>query len=192
MISSEELEKLCAEQDIETIIAEFDSYIHKQARKMITSFPNGYEVDDLIQIGRVTVWKLIIHPNRPKLVQYFYGAIKNSVLVELRNSMRKKRLCLSNAFNLDAKVCDDSNDTFLDLLVDDKLIGLDDLLIQSEQIKKIEHSVNKLSRIKRTYLHTWAKGYEGKEIAAIFNKSGRSVHSNLFSAKRTVRSDLNV
>lgn len=192
MISSEELAELCMEQDIETIIAKFDGYIHKRAKRMITSFPNGYEVDDLIQIGRVTVWELAVHPSRPKLVQYFYGAIKNSILVELRNSKRKKRLCLSNAFNLDARVCDGSNDTFLDLLVDDKLIELDDLLIQSEQIKKIEHSVNKLSKIKRTYLHMWAKGYEGKEIAAIFNKSGSSVHSNLFSAKRTVRSDLNV
>ncbi len=191
MITSEELADLCKSQDVEAIISHFDPYILSQAKCRLPLFPNGYELDDLIQVARISVWECAMKSREVKLVTYFYIAIKGAILNELKRANRKKRVVLSGADSLDRKMCCDTEDTFLDILPDTKL-GVEPQVIRREQLGVIEDAKSSLSKKQLEYFNMWSKGYRLSQIAVKYNTSYYCVSGAVNAAKIKIRSNLEV
>lgn len=91
--------------------------ISKVARK----YPNisGCDFEDLLQIGRIAVWKIIEKnkvtiDNFKEYCGYIYISLENAYKAEIRKTKAQKRLALSGAFSLDQELSDGDNRNLYD------------------------------------------------------------------------------
>lgn len=93
--------------------------IESVARKF---FIDGLEFEDLVQIGRISVWSLLAkHDITEKNIDQYMGLIVTSVRYGLSNELKKskaqKRLELTKAFSLDAALDEEDDERTLGNLI---------------------------------------------------------------------------
>ena len=111
------------EYDFDLLLIKYKPLIYKIVKKYLCTFKRyGYELEDLMQIGYVTLYKsayLYNSLSHSIFYTYFKNAlIKNIANVSKLNSTYKKQV-LNNALSYDNEI-NNSNIRFLDILTDNK------------------------------------------------------------------------
>ncbi len=112
------------ENDFEILLIKYKPLIYKTVKKYINTFKKyGYELEDLMQIGYITLYKssrLYDIYNESMFYTYFSNAlVKNiSSVIRLNNTNRKQ--VLNNAFSYDNEI-NNSNLRFIDVIEDNNV-----------------------------------------------------------------------
>ena len=86
----------------------YQPLIYQIARKNLNLFKKfGYEVEDLMQIGYITLYKCSYLYNiysDSMFFSYFKSSLKNALINEMRKNKTLRRETLNNAFSYDTKI----------------------------------------------------------------------------------------
>lgn len=102
------------------LLTKANKIIHLVALKYLGKV-DGLEYEDLMQIGRITVWQLIEskdidESNFDSFAGYIYKSITYALGNEFKKSKAKKRIDLSQTLSLDGNINEDSNTTFYEII----------------------------------------------------------------------------
>ena len=140
----------------------------------------GYEKEDLMQIGYLTLYKASYLYNNyysSKFYTYFSNALKKALLYEMKSNSTYKKETLNNALSYDLEI-PNSNNTFIEL-------------IQAKENKNDFDNVNLLINFKN-YLsfdlggifELYYNGYNIKEISVLLDKNLGEIKKGLQEIKR--------
>lgn len=97
----------------------YQPLIYKMVKKYVTIFKKyGYELDDLMQIGNITLYKasqLYSFYNDTMFYSYFIKSLKNAILDEIDKNRTLRRETLNNSLFYDQTI-GDSDSTFLEII----------------------------------------------------------------------------
>jgi len=179
-------------KSLEILLNEFERFIYYESNRFVKSFPVEYGIDDLMQLGRLTIWnnldKCILDKNY-SIRAFFCRCIRNGISTEWHKTKAKKRIHYYSSLSLD-KSSIESGESFGDLLPDLKITSLDDYLIDKEKVKMIKNAKQFLPKRQHKALDLWSVGYKSKEIALLMNTSRNAADLLLVRAKGKIRSDL--
>ena len=158
------------DNNFDFLYEKYQPLIYKIVREYLYIFKRyGYEIDDLLQIGYLTLYKcsyLYQEESNAKFYTYLSTSIKNALNSEIRVNETKKRQVLNNAFSYDNKL-PNSEYTYIDLLSDKK----EDHDYEKEKQIFILFK-NSLSFFDAGVFEMYYNGYPIKEIS-IFMEVGR-------------------
>lgn len=124
----------------------------------------GYDLDDLIQIGTITLYKasLLYNNDSSLFYTYFKSALKNALITEIKINETLKRETLNNAFSYDNKV-DNSDISYIDLIPskEDK--------IDEDIFKLIINFKNSMPYEMAYVFELFYNGYQLNEIAILLS-----------------------
>lgn len=174
------------------LLNEFERFIYKEANRFIKSFPAEYGTDDLIQFGRIAIWKNLnkcILDKDYSIRAFFCRCISYELSNEWRKTKTKKRKHYYNSLRLD-KVSTEDGENLGDLLPDNKTMLIDDYLISKEKTKLIKIAKQYLPKRQLKAIDLWSIGYKHKEIALIMNTNRNAIDALLSRAKSNIRNNL--
>ena len=137
-------------------------------------FPELIWDDDVIQIGRIALWKAIMKNIEPKAFSsYAVTSIKNAILNELKRRTSLKR----GDRNFQTVYLDDGDN--------EQLIGYDEIPYKIIEINDYKENT---TEIKKEILNMITQGYNLTEIA---NKLDMS-YSKIYRIWKEIKSDINI
>ena len=125
----------------------------------------GYEIDDLMQIGYITLYKtMCMYDSSSALFySYFIKSLNNSLITEIRNNETMKKEVLNNAFSYD-DVVPNTNYSYLDIIKDNKENNY------LEEKRKFIIFKNTLSFMNACIFEMYYNGFNIKEISILLDK----------------------
>ena len=142
----------------------------------------GIEKADLYQECLIGLIHAINSFNDSKDVTFYTYAnacIKSTLVSALRQSFRKKNKPLNNSYSLD-NLIDESNNSFYDILRDEKSDPNDLLLQREETIELINKLKEKLSKNEYKIFEYKVKGLSNIEIAKLLNNDKKYIENTIF------------
>ncbi len=179
-------------KSFELFLNEFERFIYREAYRLEKSFPAEYGFDDLVQIGRLSVWRKLDKCELNKdysLKSFFCTCIRWDMLQELKKTKTIKRKHYYESLSLSKELFEDG-ESLEYFLPDDSSMPVDDYLIQKEKLELIEDSKYSLSKKELKAFDLWSKGLDPKGIALIINSTNSRVSSYLHKAKSKLRRNI--
>ena len=106
------------ENNFELLLAKYKPLIYKIVKNYIKSFKKyGYDLDDLMQIGDITLYKASILSNvydHSMFYTYFKNSLEKNIACSIKNNNTNKKQVLNKALSYDIEI-KESNLRFIDL-----------------------------------------------------------------------------
>lgn len=107
------------ESNFNILLTKYKPLIYKIVKNYLTTFKKfGYELDDLMQIGYITLYKssyLYDSLNQSAFYTYFKKALIKSILSTMKINNTKRKQVLNNALSYDNEI-NNTNIKFIDLM----------------------------------------------------------------------------
>ena len=178
LLSDEELVKLAKNGDSDAMESVILRY-----RYLVTSIAHSYflsngDVEDLVQLGQIAVFKAITTFNgKVEFKYYVYKCVKNAVITAIKNANTLKNQPLNNYISLTGVLDGDQDKTGLvaDVKSDPEqsLINVESEMELNDKIKNI------LSKYENEILSLYLKGYSYTEIGLKLTKTTKSIDNAL-------------
>lgn len=154
-------------------------------RNFVKSVSRGYfltsgDIDDLIQVGMIGVFKAIITYNGASTFKsYAFRCIKTSIFTAIKNSNSKKHMPLNNYVSLSSMDSDD-NDGDKNLIVMDSNYNPEKTLVENESEKELREKIKQtLTLLEYEILMLYLQGYSYALISEKLNKNAKSIDNAL-------------
>ena len=177
-ISDEELINQIRENDPQALNEIIERYKSLIEIRVSNYFINGAEKDDLMQEGRIGLFKAIMNYDSSKDASFNTFAnlcIERQLINAVKNSNRQKHMPLNNYVSLNGSDDDSSNeniDTVLNNSVEDPL----DTITKKEYMNEINDTLDKnLSDFEKDVLDLLLKGYKYDEIAKKLDSNSKAI-----------------
>ena len=177
-ISDEELINQIRENDPQALNEIIERYKSLIEIRVSNYFINGAEKDDLMQEGRIGLFKAIMNYDPIKDASFNTFAnlcIERQLINAVKNSNRQKHMPLNNYVSLNGSDDDSSNetiDTVLNNSVEDPL----DTITKKEYMNEINDTLDKnLSDFEKNVLDLLLKGYKYEEIAKKLDSNSKAI-----------------
>ncbi len=177
-ISDEELINQIRNNDPQALNEIIERYKSLIEIRVSNYFINGAEKDDLMQEGRIGIFKAIMNYDSSKDASFNTFAnlcIERQLINAVKNSNRQKHMPLNNYVSLNGSDDDSSNeniDTVLNNSVEDPL----DTITKKEYINEINDTLDKnLSDFEKDVLDLLLKGYKYDEIAKKLDSNSKAI-----------------
>lgn len=171
------------------LIKQYSPLISSIVRKY---FLAGFEVEDLMQVGYISLIKAIKNyddKNGANFSTYLYMVVQGDIKNEITKSQNNKNATLNNALSLDLTLEDDDDEEgyspWAYLFVSDD--SIEDEVIKEQKIKTILDTLKQnLDKEERGILSLYLQGYKYAEIARKLNVSNKKVDNTITKAKKLV------
>lgn len=177
-ISDEELINQIRKNDPQALNEIIERYKSLIEIRVSNYFINGAEKDDLMQEGRIGLFKAIMNYDPIKDASFNTFAnlcIERQLINAVKNSNRQKHMPLNNYVSLNGSDDDSSNetiDTVLNNSVEDPL----DTITKKEYMNEINDTLDKnLSDFEKNVLDLLLKGYKYEEIAKKLDSNSKAI-----------------
>lgn len=177
-VSDEELINQIRKNDPQALNEIIERYKSLIEIRVSNYFINGAEKDDLMQEGRIGLFKAIMNYDPIKDASFNTFAnlcIERQLINAVKNSNRQKHMPLNNYVSLNGSDDDSSSetiDTVLNNSVEDPL----DTITKKEYMNEINDTLDKnLSDFEKDVLDLLLKGYKYEEIAKKLNSNSKSI-----------------
>ena len=169
------------------LIKQYSPLISSIVRKY---FLAGFEVEDLMQIGYISLIKAIKDFNcegKANFSTYLYMAVQGDIKNEVAKSFNNKNMALNNALSLDISFDEDDEDGVYSpwayLFTSDS--SIEDEVIKEQKIKQLLIVLkNNLDKEERQILSLYLQGYKYSEIAQKVGVTTKKVDNTIAKAKR--------
>ena len=166
------------ESNFDILVHKYQPLIYKIVKDYVKLFKKfGYELEDLMQIGYITLYKasyLYDSYNQSMFFSYFKSALKKAIINAIRDNTTNKREVLNNAFSYEIEI-PNTNVRYIDLFADKK----DNNKIERELIIFKNSMPINLSWIFELYYN----GYSKNEISILLNENIDIVYDNFNKIK---------
>lgn len=171
------------------LIKQYSPLISSIVRKY---FLAGFEVEDLMQVGYISLIKAIKNyddKNGANFSTYLYMVVQGDIKNEITKSQNNKNATLNNALSLDLTLEDDDDEEgyspWAYLFVSDD--SIEDEVIKEQKIKTILDTLKQnLNKEERGILSLYLQGYKYAEIASKQGVSNKKVDNTITKAKKLV------
>ena len=177
-ISDEELINQIRNNDPQALNEIIERYKSLIEIRVSNYFINGAERDDLMQEGRIGLFKAIMNYDAEKDSAFKTFAnlcIERQLINAVKNSNRQKHMPLNNYVSLNGSDDDSSNETINTVLnnsVEDPL----DTITKKEYINEINDTLDKnLSDFEKDVLDLLLQGYKYDEIAKKLDSNSKAI-----------------
>ena len=177
-ISDEELINQIRKNDPQALNEIIERYKTLIEIRVSNYFINGAEKDDLMQEGRIGLFKAIMNYDPVKDASFNTFAnlcIERQLINAVKNSNRQKHMPLNNYVSLNGSDDDSSTetiDTVLNNSVEDPL----DTITKKEYMNEINDTLDKnLSDFEKDVLDLLLKGYKYEEIAKRLDSNSKAI-----------------
>ena len=177
-ISDEELINQIRENDPQALNEIIERYKSLIEIRVSNYFINGAEKDDLMQEGRIGLFKAIMNYDAEKDASFNTFAnlcIERQLINAVKNSNRQKHMPLNNYVSLNGSDDDSSSeniDTVLNNSVEDPL----DTITKEEYMNEINDTLDKnLSDFEKNVLDLLLKGYKYEEIVQKLDSNSKAI-----------------
>ena len=177
-ISDEELINQIRNNDPQALNEIIERYKSLIEIRVSNYFINGAEKDDLMQEGRIGLFKAIMNYDSSKDASFNTFAnlcIERQLINAVKNSNRQKHMPLNNYVSLNGSDDDSSNEniyTVLNNSVEDPL----DTITKKEYMNEINDTLDKnLSDFEKNVLDLLLKGYKYEEIAQKLDSNSKAI-----------------
>ena len=177
-ISDEELINQIRNNDPQALNEIIERYKSLIEIRVSNYFINGAEKDDLMQEGRIGLFKAIMNYDSSKDASFNTFAnlcIERQLINAVKNSNRQKHMPLNNYVSLNGSDDDSSSeniDTVLNNSVEDPL----DTITKEEYMNEINDTLDKnLSDFEKNVLDLLLKGYKYDEIAQKLDSNSKAI-----------------
>jgi RNA polymerase sporulation-specific sigma factor len=177
-VSDEELINQIRKNDPQALNEIIERYKSLIEIRVSNYFINGAEKDDLMQEGRIGLFKAIMNYDPIKDASFNTFAnlcIERQLINAVKNSNRQKHIPLNNYVSLNGSDDDSSNetiDTVLNNSVEDPL----DTITKKEYMNEINDTLDKnLSDFEKNVLDLLLKGYKYEEIAKKLDSNSKAI-----------------
>jgi RNA polymerase sporulation-specific sigma factor len=177
-VSDEELINQIRKNDPQALNEIIERYKSLIEIRVSNYFINGAEKDDLMQEGRIGLFKAIMNYDPVKDASFNTFAnlcIERQLINAVKNSNRQKHMPLNNYVSLNGSDDDSSNetiDTVLNNSVEDPL----DTITKKEYMNEINDTLDKnLSDFEKNVLDLLLKGYKYEEIAKKLDSNSKAI-----------------
>ena len=154
----------------------YDKYqplIYKVMKKYFKLFKKyGYELDDLMQIGYLTLYKtshLYQEYNRSLFYTYFISALKKAIINEIRLNETNKRKSLNIAFSYE-KIIPNTDISYIDIIPSN---------IKEDNINTYVIFKNSLSFVSACIFELYINGYEINEISCLLDLNDKNIKDGI-------------
>ncbi len=171
------------------LIEKYSPLISSIVRKY---FLAGFEAEDLMQIGYVSLIKAIKGYKvdaRASFSTYLYMVVSGDIKNEVTKAKNNKHLALNNSYSLDVSFDDDEEDSFSPwaYLFIDENASIEDEVINKQKVQiLLDELKQKLDMQERKILSKYLQGYKYSEIAQKLNVSTKKVDNTITKAKKLV------
>ena len=177
-VSDEELINQIRKNDPQALNEIIERYKSLIEIRVSNYFINGAEKDDLMQEGRIGLFKAIMNYDADKDSSFKTFAnlcIERQLINAVKNSNRQKHMPLNNYVSLNGSDDNSSNesiDTVLNNSVEDPL----DTITKKEYMNEINDTLDKnLSDFEKNVLDLLLKGYKYEEIAKKLDSNSKAI-----------------
>ena len=190
-LTDENLATLAQSNDAEAMETLILRYRHMVSGIARSYFLTDGDIEDLIQVGQIGVFKAITTFNgKVDFKFYVYKCIKNSVLTAIKKSQTDKNKALSNYISLSGFV-DGDNDK--NEFLADGHFGPEESLINTESEQELKDKFAKiLSKYEYEILAYYLQGYTYSEISKKLNKKSKSIDNALQRIKNKLLDKIGV
>lgn len=118
---------VCENEDdsFNILMKKYQPLIYKVSKEYYSIFKKfGYEIDDLMQLGYITLHKASSFYNvynESMFYTYFKRSLNNTIISELRHNLTNKKEVLNNAISYDILI-PNTNTFYIDLFIDKKKV----------------------------------------------------------------------
>ena len=162
------------QSDFNILYKKYQPLIYKMVRKYQGMFKNyGYELDDLMQIGYMTLYKasyLYNSYNNSLFYTYFITSLKRALSNEIRLNKTLKKKCLNEAISYD-NIIPNTDTSYIDL------IPCKDKINYEDDEKKFIYFKNSLSFINACVFEMLYNGFSKKEISVLVKSEGYNINT---------------
>lgn len=166
----------------DVLLERYKNLVRRKARAM---FIAGGDSDDLIQEGMIGLYKAIRsydqkNEQHASFLTFASMCINRQMCTAVSAANRKKHSPLNSYVSLDAPVegqfNEESETTLSDILISEKEQNPEELFIDQENVQKMQEQLqNNLSEMEKEVLSYAMQGRGYVEIAAILNRTPKSV-----------------
>ena len=157
--------------NFDTLYKKYQPLIYKVVKNYQVLFKNyGYEIDDLMQIGYLTLYKssYLYNYNDSLFYTYFLASLKKALINEIRKNESNKRKCLNESFSYDSLV-PNTNMSYIELIPSKKKENND------ENEKRFIIFKNSLSFVSSCVFEMLYNGFSHEEIMKFIDEDKNSI-----------------
>lgn len=168
------------------LILHYEPEVRKIAYKY---FLNRAEYDDLLQEGRIAIYKAIFDYDPSAKVPFLHFVrmvIKRKLIDSVRAHNRQKHLNLNNAYSLNKRISEDQDESFLNLVPyeedpETKVVALDEARYYLRELSKL------FSELELNVFHChYLLGMKQKEITEYLGLSSKSLDNAIQRIRRKI------
>lgn len=177
-VSDEELINQIRKNDPQALNEIIERYKSLIEIRVSNYFINGAEKDDLMQEGRIGLFKAIMNYDPIKDASFNTFAnlcIERQLINAVKNSNRQKHMPLNNYVSLNGSDDDSSNET-IDTVLNNSFEDPLDTITKKEYMNEINDTLDKnLSDFEKNVLDLLLKGYKYEEIAKKLDSNSKAI-----------------
>ncbi len=162
--------------DFDILYKKYQPLIYKVVKGYIYLFKNyGYELDDLMQLGYITLYKTsYLYNNYDSSIfyTYFLSALKKSLFNEIRVNETYKKKILNESISYD-NCLPGTNNRFIDIIPSKELNDYD------EEKKKLTYFKNTLTFTSSCVFEMLYNGFSLVEIALLLDEDKKNIDNCL-------------
>ncbi len=166
--------------DFNILYQKYQPLIYKIVKDYKTVFKNyGYELDDLMQIGYMTLYKasyLYSTYNNSLFYTYFITALKRAIYNEIRLNETNKRKCLNESFSYN-NLIPNTDTSYIEL------ISSEDKEDYNEAKRKFIYFKNSLSFLNACIFEMLYNGFSQQEIMILLRESKINIINSINEIK---------
>ncbi|MFI3231144.1 MAG: RNA polymerase sporulation sigma factor SigH [bacterium] len=194
-LKDEELVKLAQEENNinaqDFLINKYKNLVKIRSR---TYFLAGAENEDVVQEGMIGLYKAIrdYKTSDAQFKTFARICIDRQVITAIKTANRKKHMPLNSYFSLNIAVSEENSDNvYMDLLEDSKVLNPEQLLIDKENVKNLKDKINNLlSDFEKNVLKLYLKGKNYSAIAENLQKDEKSIDNAIQRIRNKISKSL--
>lgn len=186
----EEVAVLAREDDgaQEYLLRKYKNFVRSKARSY---FLIGADKEDIVQEGMIGLYKAVRDFDGGKRAGFRAFAelcVTRQIITAIKTATRQKHKPLNSYVSLDKPVYDkESERTLMDVLEGAVISNPEDIIIDREEFSAIEKEItNMLSTLEKKVLALYLQGKSYVEIAALLERSEKSIDNALQRAKNKI------
>ena len=185
----EDLVRLAQQQDgaaMECLLNRYKNFVRTKARSY---FLIGADHEDIVQEGRIGLYKAIRDYREEKLKSFRAFAelcITRQIITAIKTATRQKHIPLNNYVSLNRPIYEEDSDrTLLDVITEDAPTNPEEMLINRENLTVIEGRIGEiLSDLEKEVLTRYIEGKSYQEISDEMGRHVKSIDNALQRIKR--------
>ncbi|MDD4263609.1 MAG: RNA polymerase sporulation sigma factor SigH [Firmicutes bacterium] len=157
-------------------------------------FLQGAEDDDLLQEGRIGLFKAIrdFNPGSSNFWSFAKLCIVRNIISAIKGTTRQKHIPLNSYTSLFKSVFDSEGDrTLVEVITDDKVVDPDAIIIDREKLKSTKYFISMaLSEFEYRVFILYLNGLSYKEMANKLQTHTKSIDNALCRVKSKIQNEL--